>query len=376
MEKRQQTRRKKKNSFLIGITVLVVVLVIAITVTLVLLYKGLERYESTTPRAAIDNYFSQLAAGDYEQIQTDSGFEPDEINGWEEYTAFLLSTFGDHYDGFTYRQIAGNTEDGGQMYAVYEGEERVGELVLTESASAKNGYVVRASIDYLEPYKAIAPGDVTVMVNGEELPKEGEGVTVTANELFAELPEDQVPSTIEYELEGTLAKPEFSAVGPDGVACEVKIDEKARTVTAIKPTDEGSAQAFAQLMEDTIKAYTLFISEDGTFANFSQHLYPGTDFAAKIGTFDAIWFADHDTPSFEAIKTSGITQPSANTFEGEIEYIFQVPFQGEIQSFPSRYRMGYVQQDGRWLLVKFETLNYEDSGADSSAPASSEADAG
>lgn len=366
MEKRQK-KRKKKNSFRIGVLILVLVLAIIIVTTLIILYNGLERFESTTPRAAIDSYFSQLAAGEYEQIKTDSGFEPDEINSWDDYTAFLLTTFGKDYKGYTYRQVAGGNKDDGQLYAVYNGDERIGELVLSASSSAAHGYVVRASIDYLEPFEVVAPGDVTIKVNGEELAKEGEGVTVTPNDLFEELSGDQIPTIIKYKLEKMLAKPELEAAGPDGTACEINVDEKTRTATAAKQLSSELEQQYSQRMQDTIKAYAMFISEDSTLANFTQYLYPNTNFAADIKTFDAVWYADHDSYSFEDMKTSGVTQTSESTFTGEIEYVFQVQFQGEIKSFPSRYKMGFVLQNNQWLLVKFETLNYEKSGTDTSA---------
>lgn len=348
-------RRKKKSKFGLGLIILVVALAVIIAIVLAVLYKSLERYESTTPRAAIDSYFTQLAAGEYEQIKTDSGFTPDEFNTWEAYTAFLHQQFGESPGGYQYRQIGGGGEDGGQTYAVYSGEERIGEVVLIPSEEAKHGYVVRASLKYLDSYTVSAPGHVTVFVDGAELPKEGEGVAITPLEIFHELPEEQ-PTTIEYTLAPSLAEPQVTATGPNGENLEFLVNEEERAMQAQLPVAPEQEAQWALRMEDAAKAYALFISEDGTLQAFNTFLYPGTNFAANVKTFQAVWYADHDAYAFNNMEVRNITPTSPTAFMGDIEYDFDVTFQGEVQTFHSHYRMAFALYGDNWLLLNMEML--------------------
>lgn len=355
MDKRRN-KKKKKNKFGLGLLVLIVALAIIIAIVLFALYKGLERFESTTPRAAIDDYFSLLAAEDYEQIKADSQFTPDEFNSWEDYTTFLHEQFGDTPGGYQYRQVGGGGEDGEQTYAVYDGEERIGEVVITPSESARHGYTVRASLNYLDSYTVKAPGYVTVSVNGAELPREGEGVAVTPIDIFDELPEDQRPTTIEYTLEPSLAEPAVVATDPNGVECTLTVDESARTMTVAVPVSEEQKAQWASQMEGAAKEYSLFISENGSWAAFNAYLYPGTQYATDVRSFQDVWYADHDSYAFNNMEVRNITPTSPTTFEGEIEFDFDVTFQGDVQTFHSHYRMAFAQHGDQWLLLNTQML--------------------
>lgn len=334
--------------------ILIVALAVIIVIVLTVLYKSLENFETTTPRAAIDSYFSQLAAEDYEQIKADSDFAPDEFNSWEDYTAFLHDKFGDTPGGYRYRQIGGGGEAGGQTYAVYDGDERIGEVILTPSETAEHGYTVRASLKYLDSYTVSAPGHATVYVDGVELPREGEGVTVTPNELFEGY--EDPPTAIQYTLSPSLAEPVVTVKGPNGEDGSLIINEENRTMSAVLPLDTEQEAQWALRMEDAIKAYSLFISEDGTFANFNQYAYPGTTYIQNVQTFQAVWYADHDSYAFNNMEVRNITATSPTTFEGEIEFDFDVGFQGEIKHYHSHYRMGFALYGDRWLLFNTQTL--------------------
>lgn len=347
-------RGKKKSKFWLGLIILIVALAVIIAIVLAVLYKSLENFETTTPRAAIDSYFTQLAAEDYEQIKADSEFTPDEFNSWEDYTAFLHEKFGDTPGGYRYRQIGGGGEAGAQTYAVYDGDERIGEVILTPSQTAEHGYSVRASLKYLDSYTVSALGHATVYVDGVELPKEGEGVTRTVNELFAEY--EDPPVTIEYTLAPSLAEPVVTVKGPEGEEGSLIVDEESRTMTAVLPVNEEQQAQWALRMEDAIKAYSLFISEDGSFAAFNQYLYPGTTYAANVQSFQAVWYADHDSYAFNNMEVRNIVATSPTTFEGEIEFDFDVGFQGSIKNYHSHYRMGFALYGDRWLLFNTQTL--------------------
>ncbi len=356
-----RTKRKKRSKFIAGLLTLILALVVIIAILLVVLYKGLERYESTTPRSAIDSYFKQLAAGDYEKIKENAGFTPDEVNTWDAYFEFLNQEFGDDPSGFYYRQVAG-TGGEGTSYAVYQGEERLGEVVLTESPSEKSGYAVRAALDFLEPFKVTAPGDVTVLVNGSELPKTGEDVAVTPNEMYAELPEAEQPTRIEYTLGKSLEEPVITAKGPDGAECEVVVDKEKHTASVSLPFSEDLRQRFATEIEGASKAYALFISEDGSFATLNTYLYPGTQFASDLSSFAAIWYADHTSYSFDNLAVKDIVMTSPTTFEGDITYDFTIMFQGTPKVYATHHHMAFAQYGDDWLMVNMESLKADSSG--------------
>ncbi len=129
-ENARQPRKKRTPRYLITILAIIIVNSIVIALVLNWMYGALLRYEATTPEAALDRYFSSLSAGDFTKIRAEADFVPNEYNSWEDYEAYLAGT----YDGTTalkYRKMASDREDA-QRFAIYAGEEKKGELYLSE----------------------------------------------------------------------------------------------------------------------------------------------------------------------------------------------------------------------------------------------------
>ena len=335
---------------------LALVLALVIGVVLFLLYGALENYEKTTPRAAINGYFEALAAGDYEDLKASSGFTPDEMNTWDNYFAQVKSRFTGVPAEYVYRKVV-STDTDLEHYAVYLGDEKLGEVVLRPDKTAEHGYTVSTAVDLLTPYTVRAPGHAVVQMNGADLLPSDPGVAVTEVPGFEELADPaQRPVVYEYTLQPTLAEPTFTAAAPGGNECTVQVDTTTRRVdVAVVPTPEQDA-LFRQRMQEAAEAYASFTTSDSPFSALAGYLVPGSTLRDSLSTYYAGWYLDHESTWVENLEITNLQSLSDTCFSGDISFIYNVQRNGEVHAFDANYHMNFVLQDGQWLLLSMKTF--------------------
>lgn len=346
--------RKKSSKYFSGIISLIIVLTVAILVILFILWQVLENYESKTPRAAMDAYFTQIAAGEFEEIKEDSGFTPTSMNSWDDYIGFLQGRYGNLSEDREYRQVAGGQAQS-RRYAVYQAGKKIGEVELVASDTAKHGWIVRTPVEFMTGYTVYAPQHATIFVDEVEVTEDIAQISSTPVEGFEDLPDPTlVPLQMEYKLEPMLADPQITATGPDGVPCELTVEEETFTVYAQVVLSEEEREEFSQRIETVAKAYATFISEDNTLTNLVQHLYPNTPFNEKMRGFYAGWYVDHESYAFENLQITDITSCSETAFTGDIEFDYVVQQGANTHVFPSSYHLSFVKDGDNWLLVELQ----------------------
>lgn len=354
---RQETRQKARKTswFAKGMLAYVLVLLVLIALVLYGLWNILEQYEKTTPRAALDAYFSNLSSQNYGTILKESGFTADEMNSEEDYIALLHSLFGEQPGRLTYRPMDSSSLAEGKLYAVYEGEEQLGELVLIPDQSNRYGYTVRANYDYQTPYTITAPGHVQVTVNGIVLAQDGPNAQITPLPTFESLPDaSQIPYTVQYQTEPSLAVPEFAATA-GGLPCALAEDPaQPHHLRAEAVLSDEQLAEYSQLIENVSKVHANYVSEDASFGTLSGYLYPGTPFYERMATFYAGWYADHESFNFRDLEISNITSTSETTFTGDISFIYEIQQGTVLHEFPSAYHLSFAQYNGEWRLLDLQ----------------------
>ena len=317
------------------------------------LYDALAVYESKTPNAALDIYFARIADGDMDIIRAESGFSATQKNDWEDYDAAILEKFGE--DGsFAYRQVASNELDGRQVYVVYNGDKRLGEVYLYDGEGVDGGWRISTPLKFLPTYTIIAPPGATVLVNGEALsPDDAVERRELEVELLAELPQNMPkPELLTYKVDGFLSTPELTATAPDGVECVVTYndDESAMEVTLVA-ADELREQIAARL-EIVAKAYVRYITGAEYFGTLSSYMLPGTDFHTRMRTFDHQWYAHYQFRSFKEVQVADIEYYSDECMIGDIELISEVSKGTAIEQIELSLTMSFVLRDGQWMLLE------------------------
>ncbi len=350
--RRRKTTAPKKHRYAKAMLALFCIFCLVIAALLFLLWQGLARYETTTPRAAMDGYFSLLAEKQYAALQAQADFSPSAMDSWEDYYAFLHSRFGEKPGGFRYRRVAGTAE--GQHYAVYEGEEKRGELALYADKEAPHHWRVSAITDLQAPYTVTAPGHATVLANGQPLNAGAEGVTRELLAGFEALPEEARPLLLHYPLEPSLQTPVFTATGPGGLPCDITTDSAAATALVTVPLEEEAAAEYTARLEAAAKSYATFVTDDNTLGDLQTYLYPGTELASRMAGFYRGWYLEHQGYDFQNMQIQSLTSTSTNTFSGEITFDYLVYQYGTTHSFPTRYLMYFALYEGNWRLLELQ----------------------
>ncbi len=352
----KQTRKKKHLSgygkFLIAFACVMAAIVCA---ALFWVYGALARFETTTPRAAILDYFAALSAGNLEPLKEASGFEPDELNTWNDYFSELKRKFSGDAEQFDFRQVMTADKTIEQVYAVYDGEKRLGELVLRPNKEAEHGYSVSAPAVFTTAYKVTAPGHVTVLANGTPLAKDGEDVVKTEVAGFESLPEDQRPVMYEYTLPPAIKQPQFAAESTTGGEVLLDIDDEAHTVKATVALTPEEEAACKDRMQTVAMAYSAFITGDSGFDGLSQYLVPGTPLYENTSTYYNGWYLDHEDSYPEDVNVTNLLSLSETCFSGDIQFTYVVMREGVQHTFPSNYYMNFTGQPGAWLLLDMQT---------------------
>lgn len=353
---RGRTKKRRLSRYAKGLIAFTFLLAILVTIVLFVLWNILSNYEKTTPRAALDAYFSNLYSQKYDPILKESGFVADELNTEEDYIALLHSIYGSDSQALTYRQVAMSSEEPGQKYAVYSGEEKLGEVILIADEKARHGWTARSAYDYMLPYTITAPGHAEVMVNGQPLSQQDPDAVITPVATFVDLPDpEQIPYTVTYQTEPTLAIPEFFAATPGGLPCDVTVDQETHTVNVAVPVSQEQIDAYTPVAESVSKVYANYVSEDASFGDLSVHLYPDTPLFGKMGSFYAGWYANHDSFAFRDMVVSNFVSTSDTTFTADISFVYEVYMGAEMHEFPTLYHLSFAQYNGEWRLLDLQT---------------------
>lgn len=344
--------KRRMPRYLKGILIFLAVNTVITVVVLVWLYNSLLAYEAGTPTAALTRYFTHYANGEMEDVRAGAAFTPDAWNTWEDYDAWLKQQFGQvDPDALSYR-TTGHTPEGATIYAVYAGQEKLGEVQLTQT---DGGWRVSAPAVFKDPATITAPGHVAVAADGIPLTAENCTVQESLYEGFEELPEGYTqPRQIAYTLPPMLFDPMITATGAGGTECDLIADADTRTIQASPRLSDDTYQAMAARVEQVSKVYANFISEDVPFSSLAAHLLPGTDFYSRMRGYYVGWYLNHESFEFLDLEVFNIISCSETCFTGEISFTYEVNRRGTIHTFPSAYKLAFTLVDGNWMLVDLQ----------------------
>lgn len=350
----QQTKQKKGLGFGKGLAVFAGVLAVAIIACLVALYGILANYEAETPTYAIGQYFQRLHSGKLDEIREDANFTPDAYNSWDDYFAVVNQMYGEvPEDGLLYRRTSREAPKNTVVYAVYRGEEELGEVYLEER---DGGWRVYAPVEYQAGYAVTAPQFADVYCNGTLLEKDTAEATTPPG--YQTLPEGYTaPQMLYWQGPATLLPAEYTATGASGKECLLLADEETRSITVAAAIPQELATELEGRMETVANCYARLISQDASFTELAAYLVRGTDFYERMRTFDNMWYVPHERYVFKDAVFSGLVLYSENCAAGRIDFTYEVYQGANLHTFPSSYQMAFVRdENGAWMLCDLQVL--------------------
>ena len=317
---------------------------------LALLWGALERYETSTPEAAILRCVQQARAGGLQQEEVPADMVPSRFATARQYldeAQELLAGMPADRDSLRFVQ-KGEGAGGAVDYTVVDDEGIRTEFVLFPGGG---GWQAWPRVQTLAAVTIRAPGTARVFVDGIPL-EEQELDSSAAVPGFSALGEG-APEQRTWRVEGLLEAPQVTAESGEG-ACSVTWETPLQAVVTVAPEADAAA-SLESFFGAVARVYARYVSNDASFAELKGSLVPDTQFYNSLRTFDSSWYVSHDSTDFEDLSVSELESFGPDAAAGTVRFTYMVYKTGlRPRSYPSEYRMYAVRGEDGWKLLDLQ----------------------
>lgn len=343
-------KKQSRSRFIRGLAVFFFVCLAAALAGLFWFWGFLNRYEMQTPDAALREYSQLIKNRDFETIFQRGNFEVNELNDKDSYINTLQKLY---TSGEDIKYLKKGVQGKEIIYSVYIDGAEAGSIQLYESGS-KSGLALAARplLEGNVHIKISAPKYAKIYLDGQEL-EQSFIVEEIPHKAFKGAPEELIPKTAVYEVKNLLSMPEITA-DANGRSCVVLQENgEFKIVPAISGID---VPEYEQLITKTAKVYANFVSRDAPRSDILALAMPNTSFAKSMQNFSNMWYIDHDTFAFENLQVKDIVEHSETSFSGYISFDYIVKRGAKTNTFPAKYYMMFLKENGKWKLYDLHTL--------------------
>lgn len=343
-------KKQSRRCFISGLAVFFFICLAAALAGLFWFWGFLNRYEMQTPDAALREYTQLIKNGDFETIFQRGNFEITQLNDKSSYINALQKLY---TSGEDIKYLKKGVQGKEIIYTVYINGKEAGLIQLYKNGS-KTGTALSAKPLLLGNvhFKIKAPEYAKVFLDDEELASSFI-VEKTPNKDYKNAPEALVPKTVIYEFKNLLIMPSIRAEA-GGRACVV-LEEKGEF--KVIPTISGvDMPEYEKLITKTAKVYANFVSRDAPRSDILALAMPNTAFSKSMQSFSNVWYIDHDAFAFEKLQVKDIIEHSETAFSGHISFDYIVKRGAKTNTFPAKYYMMFLKENGKWKLYDLHTL--------------------
>ncbi|WP_394961868.1 hypothetical protein [Candidatus Allofournierella merdavium] len=316
------------------------------------LWGALERYEESTPEAAILRSVRAVQTGTLTEEDVPAAMLPGRFATARQYldeAQKLLNGLPDDRDSLRFVQkgdAAG--QDGAVTYVVVDDEDGRAEFTLFPDGQ---GWQAWPRVQALSAVTIRAPRSASVFVDGQPL-GEAELSATTAAAGFEALGES-APMECTWRVEGLLEEPQVTAESGEG-SCRVEWENPLNALVTVEPNAEDAA-ALEGFFDRTARVYARYVSADASFAELQGALVGDTEFYNSLRTFDSSWYVSHDSTAFEDFSVSELESLGPDAAAGTVRFTYMVYKEGlRPRSYPSVYRMYAVRGENGWKLLDLQ----------------------
>ena len=316
---------------------------------LAVLWGALERYEESTPEAAILRSVQAVQAGEVKEEDVPAAVLPGRFATAAQYLKEARALLeGLPTDRDSLRFVRKGEADGAEEYVVVDEEGGRVEFLLFPQ---EKGWQAWPKVQALSTVTIRAPLGVALTVDGRPL-EESERSETSAAPGFEALG-DAAPQECVWQVEGLLEQPEVTAQSEAG-SCRVEWETPLNAVVTVEPNGEDAA-SLEDFLDRTARVYARYVSADASFAELKGALVPDTEFYNSLRTFDSSWYVSHDSTAFEEFSVSELESLGPDAAAGTVRFTYMVYKEGlRPRSYPSVYRMYAVREGESWKLLDLQ----------------------
>ncbi len=350
--------RKKKKIFWKALSICFAVTMVLTAVGLWFFYKQLERYEASTPGAALNNYVTWVQEENYEAIYKASDFEESILNTKAEYIRYLSRIYAGDTSTLVVREKVTSTETE-KHYSLYIENKRVGGLTLIKNPEWGETAWSYVTEIVPQPTTTVYASDevAKITVNGVDLSILNLPAESVQETLLGGVEDDKVlPNVFCYKLEGLLNPPLVEGWSMSGSACVVTVkDDTAYHLTC--PAADSLRTEREEQAKDVAFTYAKFVARDAGSGAILKHVYKDSDLYTTIQNFSNYWFTGHSSYRFEDVKITDYTQYTAKDFACNVYFQPIYTHKGKtIKTAPFQCRLTFVEIDEEWKLVSLVNI--------------------
>ena len=358
--KAQQLPPRKKRWFSLALAIYFVLSLTAIAIFISFFQTQLQKYEFSTPNAAVNQYIEWVRNEDYNAIYESSGFQTTTLNGKTEYINYLEQLYAGTPQEISARERI-SLDETKKEYVLYFDEKRVSTIIVSPAEEGNPlAWKATTQLTYQEPITVIVGKDLHVTVDGKDIRTLSLPCEEIQTTVFSGCSDETVyPTLYSYRLEGLLNPPSIKVLTTDGRLCNIdeKTDKKGTVYTAYYTHETNSAQDLDNLAETVSKTYAEFVARDATRNQLLNYVYKKSDFYTAIRNFSNSWFTSHESYKFNDFQLSN--RISYTAFDFTCEAKFQPIYVRNGKTFTgelAHYRMTFLKINEEWLLVSLIPL--------------------
>lgn len=350
--------KTRKHQFARGMALFWAVGLVVIALGLGWLWFALDRYEASTPEAAVRYYLQQVAQGEWDALYEESRSAAEQKISRSAYTEYLKETYQELPEN---PRLVRTGEEGETVYRLYEEEgKQIASLCLIEAPEGeKYAYQVDTLPEYLDPLVIELPQGTKVLLDGEPLPESALRETVTATG-YEDLPEGTPsPQLLRYELTGLLTLPKLEVEGANEDPYQISGPSEAKGEISYQVTrlltQEQEVQA-AELAQRAAKTYAAFVTQDASREEINALLLPGTPFYRSMQQFYNGWYVEHTGHDYRNLVCDAFESAGEDAFSVHVSFDYVILRGTKEYLYPSSYRLYFLRTQGEWKLVRLDTL--------------------
>lgn len=335
---------------------LILIFFIVIAIAMGALKDWLVSFQTAQPEAKSQQVFRQLFADpDWDELYTLARPNEAQSDAKDVYEAYMEEQIGD--DKLSYIETSAGLS-GGKKYFVLHGKKVVATFTLT--ADDPNAQIPNWQLGSVEvffsrnlSYNIMALPGQTVTVNGKEL-DDSYITRVTSTTAEKYLPQGEHGfRTMEYTIDGLMAKPDVVVTDKDGNAVEMTFDEVSGTFMQTLPEMPEIAQDEYDVVLGAAKAYTEFMIVGGTTG--LRKYFDSSSTIYKTITGGMIIRQDYYNYKFNEEVITDYYKYRDGLFSANILLVTEVNNKYGVKKFEVDCTFIYQKVNGKWVV--YDMLN-------------------
>ncbi len=306
--------------------------------------------DTTLPEGAIEEFFVNIAEGNYEAIYEEAVATNGQLNPMDAYVEKLEEVF-TGIDPTKIQYATWDNADGSVSYKVYNDGAAIGTLILKQNE--EGNWTVSASFEGDQNYRIEVPTGLKVQVNGMELTKDylyQEDIVATN---FAGMnDQSEAPHVDQYIVENLMAEPVVTVKGDSSYTTLKNVLDN--TLYVGKKTSDSE---LADTMINAAMICAKWPAQEASLAQVAAVSVTNSDWYKRVSGVQNQWFTAHGTSSFSNQTASNIIMQSDDTMVGYVTFDYYASNGDVSRTWNGGYQMTFMNFGGVWKIAGMAVCN-------------------